>query len=452
MLGSILRFRWLGLTLADRLGRRRRSAARIHSAGSSRRPSSCRLPLVRGGPGHAVLAPVGSTSRALALTFGWLLLLNIGYLLAYVPMSSTALGLTTGLGVMPWLLFKSLFSPMDLASFREFLSSPRSANILAWADQAVIPSALGVVFFAAAAAVLTHRTFGDSHGRGSPEAGHRAESGPRIGEPTRLAVNAAPGLRSSRGLDDPRFAGYTGSRPVLPGVDPMRSASSCPPRSPPRTSSSSAVPEAERAAWPSGWAASSATSLVRTGEMLRAAIRRQDFLGKRVEAHLAIGELVPDPLIFELLEAQPHRPRARDKLLFDGFPRTMGQVPLARSSSRRKLGFVIGGYLEIAVSHAEAVARMTGRRVCPVCGATYHLIGKPPRVAETCDLDGAAPGAAQGRHEGGRRVPPEGLRRIRRADPRTITARKPPSASSGVNGEQPFEEVYAETVRTLGLS
>ena len=127
-------------------------------------------------------------------------------------------------------------------------------------------------------------------------------------------------------------------------------------------------------------------SLVRTGELLREAIRRDDFLGRRVEVHLTSGNLVPDPLIFELLELSLRAPGTQ-RLLFDGFPRTMGQVPLLEQFER-KLGFGIDCYLEIAVSRAEAVARMTGRRVCPTCGATYHLQAKPPKVAEVCDNDG----------------------------------------------------------------
>ena len=69
------------------------------------------------------------------------------------------------------------------------------------------------------------------------------------------------------------------------------------------------------------------------------------------------------------------------------FPRTIGQVPLLDQFERR-YDFAIGCYLEIDVSRAGAVARMTGRRVCPQCGATYHLIAKPPRVLEKCDHDG----------------------------------------------------------------
>jgi adenylate kinase len=127
-------------------------------------------------------------------------------------------------------------------------------------------------------------------------------------------------------------------------------------------------------------------NLIRTGEMLREAIRRHDFLGKRVESHLAKGDLVPDGLIFELLELNLKSPGS-ERLLFDGFPRTMGQVPLLEQFETR-LHFKIECYLEIDVSRDEAIARMTGRRVCPKCGATYHLIARPPKVPETCDLDG----------------------------------------------------------------
>src|SRR5947209_9216918 len=127
-------------------------------------------------------------------------------------------------------------------------------------------------------------------------------------------------------------------------------------------------------------------TLIRTGEMLREAIRRKDNLGKRVEVHLAKGELVPDRLIFELLELNLKSPGAAH-LLFDGFPRTLGQVPLMEQLEAR-LHLKLEFYLEVEVSRAEAVARMTGRRGCPACGATYHLIARPPSAPETGNLHG----------------------------------------------------------------
>ncbi len=186
--------------------------------------------------------------------------------------------------------------------------------------------------------------------------------------------------------------------------------------------------------------------LIRTGELLRTAIRRQDHLGKRVEVHLAKGDLVPDRLIFELLEQSLEAP-GTEKLLFDGFPRTLGQVDLLEKFEQ-KLGFQIEGYVEVVVSRNEAVARMTGRRVCPVCGATYHVKNKPPKVAETCDLDG--------NRLVGRRDDVDEVIELRQDlyDKETAPVAghyhaQVPERFHRVNGEQPFDAVYAETCRAL---
>lgn len=127
--------------------------------------------------------------------------------------------------------------------------------------------------------------------------------------------------------------------------------------------------------------------LIRTGELLRAAVKRDDSLGRRVSVHMANGTLVPDQLILELLKQTLNAPGS-ERLLFDGFPRTLGQVPLL-AQFERDLGFQIECYLDIHVSRSEAESRMTGRRVCPVCASTYHVKDSPPKVAEHCDHDGA---------------------------------------------------------------
>ncbi|CAN5763518.1 adenylate kinase [soil metagenome] len=189
--------------------------------------------------------------------------------------------------------------------------------------------------------------------------------------------------------------------------------------------------------------------MVRTGELLRSAIRRGDALGAEVDSILASGNLVPDLMVYELLERDLKAP-VSEKLLFDGFPRTFGQVPLLERLEKR-MGFVVDCFLEIAVSPEEALARMTARRICPQCGAVYHLKNKPPKVADACDHDGA-------------------LLTTRKDDrPEIIAVRQQVydehmgpvldhyQASAfdrfrRVNGEQSFEDVYTETVRTLGFS
>ncbi len=126
--------------------------------------------------------------------------------------------------------------------------------------------------------------------------------------------------------------------------------------------------------------------LIRTGELLREAVRRQDSLGRQVESQLKAGQLVPDDLIGTLLETNLVAGN-QERLIFDGFPRTLGQVAiLERIEERCQLS--IDAYVDIHLSLELAARRMTGRRVCPKCAATYHLINRPPRVAERCDHDG----------------------------------------------------------------
>ena len=189
--------------------------------------------------------------------------------------------------------------------------------------------------------------------------------------------------------------------------------------------------------------------LVRTGEMLREAIRRKDFLGSRVENHLARGDLVPDRLIFELLEANLKSPESV-RLLFDGFPRTLGQVTLL-DGFERKLHFTIDAYIDVAVSRAEAITRMTGRRVCPTCGATYHVVAKPPKVPERCDLDGSR---LERRKDDTMEVV-EFRQRLydEQTDPILGHYRATyPGLFHAVNGEQSVEAVYNEACKMLGVA
>jgi adenylate kinase len=191
-------------------------------------------------------------------------------------------------------------------------------------------------------------------------------------------------------------------------------------------------------------------ALIRTGELLREAVRRRDPLGLQVEPLLKQGQLVPDPLIFALLDQTLQAPGTTTRLLFDGFPRTIGQVALLEQLEASR-GFQIDAFLEIWVRREVAIERMTGRRICPVCGATYHVVTNPPRVPETCDLDGSR------------------LERRPDDDPAVIAIRQQvyddhalpildhyrthaPDRFRRVNGEQPIDAVYAETCRALDLT
>jgi adenylate kinase len=190
-------------------------------------------------------------------------------------------------------------------------------------------------------------------------------------------------------------------------------------------------------------------TLVLTGELLREAVRRRDPLGVEVESLLKSGNLVPDPAIAALLE-RTLTDHGTGRLLFDGFPRTMGQVRILEQLERTR-GFRVDCFLEVAISREAAILRMTGRRVCPVCGATYHLANKPPQAEETCDLDGAR---LERRKDDALEVI-EARQRV--FEEHTLPVLEyyrthAPERYRCVNGEQAFEAVYAEVRRVLGLA
>jgi adenylate kinase len=189
-------------------------------------------------------------------------------------------------------------------------------------------------------------------------------------------------------------------------------------------------------------------TLVLTGELLREAVHRRDPLGVEVESLLKSGNLVPDPAIAALLE-RTLTDHGTGRLLFDGFPRTIGQVTILERWEQSR-GFRVDCYLEVAIGREAAVTRMSGRRVCPVCGTTYHMVNKPPRSDEVCDLDGTllerrvddAPDVIEARQ--------------RVFDDHTLPVldyfrTHAPERYRRVDGEQAFEAVYAETCRVLGL-
>ncbi len=189
-------------------------------------------------------------------------------------------------------------------------------------------------------------------------------------------------------------------------------------------------------------------SLVRTGEMLREAVRRGDGIGHEVGELLKRGALVSDALMLQVLEANLPSP-GEAKLIFDGYPRTPGQIP-SLEHLERDLKFRIDCYLDIAISRDAAVRRMTGRRVCPKCGATYHMVAKPPRSGELCDLDRSP----LERRADDKHAVVEHRQDVydQSTDPVVRHYEKSAECFLAVNGDQAPDPVYAETVRVLGLA
>jgi adenylate kinase len=130
-----------------------------------------------------------------------------------------------------------------------------------------------------------------------------------------------------------------------------------------------------------------------TGEAFRAAIGAQTELGVLAKSYLDRGDLVPDDVTLGIVAAKLDEiagGTGADRkfgALFDGFPRTLSQAEgLTEQLAER--GEEIAAVVEIAVPRADLVARLSGRRVCPVDGSVYHVIFNPPKVEGICDKDG----------------------------------------------------------------
>jgi adenylate kinase len=127
---------------------------------------------------------------------------------------------------------------------------------------------------------------------------------------------------------------------------------------------------------------------IATGDMLREALAKGTPLGLQARGYMESGALVPDDVVIGLVGERLDQPDAARGWVLDGFPRTVAQAEaLDRLLSKR--GADIERVLFFDVTRAELLRRLTGRRVCPNCGATYHLVSAPPRRPGVCDRCGA---------------------------------------------------------------
>ena len=133
----------------------------------------------------------------------------------------------------------------------------------------------------------------------------------------------------------------------------------------------------ERFAWPH----------VSTGDMLRAHIAAQDTIGTAVESLMHQGRLVPDELVEGMVAQRVMEPDCDHGVVLDGFPRTLQQARFLANLLQR-FG-ARPAVVHLVVDHGRLVARLTGRRQCPVCGTLYSNKTHPPKVPGICDLDGA---------------------------------------------------------------
>ena len=123
---------------------------------------------------------------------------------------------------------------------------------------------------------------------------------------------------------------------------------------------------------------------ISTGNMLREAMANGTELGKKARKYMDEGSLVPDELILGIVADRVARPDCANGFILDGVPRTLAQAE-ALDAKGVRIDYVIS----IEVDDSEIEGRMTGRRVCSHCGASYHVVANPPKTEGICDLCGS---------------------------------------------------------------
>ncbi|MEK3988207.1 adenylate kinase [Robertmurraya sp. FSL R5-0851] len=126
---------------------------------------------------------------------------------------------------------------------------------------------------------------------------------------------------------------------------------------------------------------------ISTGDMFRAAMKEGTELGLKAKSFMDQGALVPDEVTIGIVRERLSKDDCQKGFLLDGFPRTVAQAE-ALENMLTELDKKIDYCLNIDVDHNILMERLTGRRICKECGATYHLVFNPPAKDGTCDRCG----------------------------------------------------------------
>lgn len=124
---------------------------------------------------------------------------------------------------------------------------------------------------------------------------------------------------------------------------------------------------------------------ISTGDIFRENIKNETELGNRAKAYMDRGELVPDELVVEIATDRLTKDDCKNGFLLDGFPRTIFQAEKLDEFLAQR-GEKIDKVINIDVEKDALVKRITGRRVCKSCGASYHVVNIPPKKDGVCDL------------------------------------------------------------------
>jgi len=185
---------------------------------------------------------------------------------------------------------------------------------------------------------------------------------------------------------------------------------------------------------------------ISTGDMFRAAIKGGTPLGKKAKSFIDQGALVPDEVTIGIVNERLSESDTNKGFLLDGFPRTVEQAEALDHMMSEK-GKKIDAVLYIRVDPEKLLARLTGRRICSECGATYHLTFNPPAKDGVCDKCG---GALKQRADDNEATVHERLQvNIRQQQP-LLDFYEAKGSLKTINGDQNIDDVFHEVSKILG--
>ena len=124
---------------------------------------------------------------------------------------------------------------------------------------------------------------------------------------------------------------------------------------------------------------------ISTGNILRAAVKNGTPVGIRAKQYMDAGQLVPDDVIIGVVKERLQEPDCADGFILDGVPRTIAQAKVLEQA-----GIRVDAVVALEVPDDLIIERMSGRRVCENCGASYHIVNIPPKKEGVCDVCGGA--------------------------------------------------------------
>ena len=184
---------------------------------------------------------------------------------------------------------------------------------------------------------------------------------------------------------------------------------------------------------------------VSTGDIFRGALQERTPLGLEAKRYMDVGALVPDQVTVGITRERLAKSDCIGGFILDGFPRTLQQAH-ALDQMLAKMGIRLNKVVNIAVPDQELIPRLTGRRICQSCGATYHMEFRPPAQQNVCDRCG---GELYQRTDDQEDTVRERLEVYRLQTQPLIQYYRERDLYSEINGAQPTEVVFRDIIVSL---